>query len=77
MRISVEHDDPDFIGLASRDLYLVYLDGKRMHFVISADDAANEVHVAKTSENGGLMLSPDGDTILTEKKRGLVQIIVG
>lgn len=75
MRVSVDKDDPGFIGIGpATRRYRVYLDDRVVKFVITADDEAGIVISHKVDENGGLVLGDKPYELARETQHGRVRI---
>lgn len=75
MRVSVDKDDPGFIGIGpTTPRYRVYLDDREVKLVITADDEAGIVICHKVDENGRAVLGPVPYELASETLRGRVRI---
>lgn len=78
MRLSCEKDDPGYPGferaMSSGKRIVVKLDGEIVPDAITADENLGFVKLYQRNVDGRLLVSLDGDLVLTEERRGHVEI---
>ena len=75
MRVSVDNDDPDYIGFGpTTPHYRVWLNDREVKFAITADDEAGVVISHKVDENGRVVLGDKPYELARETQHGRVRI---
>ena len=77
MRVSASPSDPHYVGKGNLGRYTVFLDGKEIGKVVSADDFLGEVIVYRVDLQGRAMMNAAGDDVLREVLHGEVRIVDG
>jgi hypothetical protein len=72
VRVSIDRDDPGYVANARK--IKVYLDGKLVRYVVTADEQRRIVIAFKTDADGCPMLNPARNEVMREELHGDVRI---
>lgn len=75
MRVTMDQDDPDYIGKGNFGRYRVTVDGFPVKGVTEADDQAGYVVAHKFDEAGAVVVDREKNEVVMVTHRGLVRII--
>lgn len=76
MRITVDPHDHGELVNPYRQHIEIYLDGKKMDKVITADEEAGTVYRHRTDASGQIIVSLDRMRALTETLTGVVKVVI-